>query len=152
MNHQPPPGNCERIGLLLSLRADDAATPQQLAEIDAHLPGCAACRRAAAVDVAVRGRIVELTTAAPGPAPAWLDGFAARTTSKAVALAREARSQNRLLLMSAAAAVLVALTAQFAWPGRDAVPAPSGETAALREAARSAVMRPPRLVRNDEGK
>ena len=152
MTNETPRGSCERIGLLLSLRVDGAATPQQLAEIDAHLPGCDACRRAAAADVAVRRRITELTAATSEPAPPWLDGFAARTASRAVALAREARSQNRLLLMSAAAAVLIAVTSQFALPGRDAVPASSGYTAALREAGRSAVMRPPRLVHNDEGK
>jgi hypothetical protein len=100
----------------------------------------------------VRRRIEELTTASAGSAPPWLDGFAARTAARAVALAREARSQNRLLLMSAAAAVLIAATSQIALPGRGAEPAPSDETAAVREAVRSAVMRPPRLVRTDEGK
>jgi anti-sigma factor RsiW len=151
--NEPPSGSCGRIGLLLSLSADDAATPQQLAEIDAHLPRCEACRRAAAADLAVRRRFVELTGASSGPAPPWLDGFAARTASRAVALAREARSQNRLLMMSAAAALLVAVTAQFAWPDRGAAPsAPPGEAAVPREAARSAVMRPPLLDRIQEGK
>jgi predicted anti-sigma-YlaC factor YlaD len=152
MTNKTPIGDCGRIGLLLSLRADGAATPQQLSEIDAHLPRCEACRRAAAADVAVRARILELSAASTGPAPAWLEGFAARTTAKAVSLAREARSQNRLLLLSAAAAALIAVTSQFAWPGRTAAPESLDETAALREAARSAVMRPPRLLRNDEGK
>jgi anti-sigma factor RsiW len=149
MTNETPPGSCERIGLLLSLRVDDAATPSQLDEIRAHLPLCETCRRAAAVDVAVRARFVERTSA---PAPAWLEGFAARTASRAATLAREARSQNRLLWMSAAAAALVAVTAQFAWPGRGAPAAASDESAAVREAARTAVMRPPRLLRIDEGK
>jgi len=147
MTNETPDGRCERIGLLLSLRADDAATPQQIAEIDAHLPGCESCRRGAAVDAAVRARLVERVSPAP---PAWLDGFAARTAEKAVVVRREARAQNRLLWMSAAAAALVAVTAQFAWRGEGASPA--AETASVREAARSAVMRPPRLVLVNEGK
>lgn len=153
MNDEPPPGSCERIGLLLSLRADDAATPQQFAEIDAHLPGCEACRRAAAADVAVRRRLVQLSTTDAAAAPAWLDGFAERTTVRARALAREVRAQNRLLLTSAAAALLLAVTAQFATSDRVAAPvSEGGEIAALRAAARSAVMRPPLLDRTHERK
>src|SRR6185295_803647 len=74
MNEEERPiGDCGRARLLLSLRADGAATPSQVAEIDAHLAGCEACRRAAAVDVAVRRRVADRMDA---PAPAWLAGFA----------------------------------------------------------------------------
>ncbi len=145
MSEEPPVGTCARTALLLSLRADGAATPSQLAEIDAHLPGCDACRRCAAVDVAVHGRLAELAADADVATFPWLDGFARRTASRAVFLAREARAQNRLLWMSAAAAALVAATAQFVDPGRSASPAPNVESASIREAARSAVMRLPRL-------
>lgn len=152
MNETNPAGSCERIGLLLSLLADGAETPSQRAEIDAHLPGCAACRRAAAADAAVRRRLAERADA---PAPSWLAGFAATTARLAVAQAREARTQNRLLWMSAAAALLVAVTAQFALPtgapaARNADTAP--DTATVRETTRLVVVRPPRLNRTDEGK
>ena len=160
MNETTPAGTCERIGLLLSLLADGAETPSQRAEIDAHLPGCAACRRAVAADAAVRSRLAERADA---PAPSWLAGFAAATARLAVAQAREARTQNRLLWMSAAAALLVAVTAHFALPGAGPAPATNGGTTAnavisnavintVRDTTRLAVLRPPRLNRTDEGK
>jgi anti-sigma factor RsiW len=146
-------GRCQRIGLLLSLLADGAETPPQRAEVDVHLPRCEACRRAAAADAAVRRRLEERVNA---PSPSWLDGFAARTVRLAISQAREARTQNRLLWMSAAAALLVAVTAQFALP--PGAPAPRSAVnadtavAGVRETTRLAVLRPPRLTRNDEGK
>jgi hypothetical protein len=110
MTQHEPVGSCGRIALLLSLAADDAATPSQLAEIEAH-SGCDACRRAGLVDAAARRRLVERADA---PAPSWLAGFAQRTAARALEEAREARSQNRMLWMSAAAAVLAAIAVQFA--------------------------------------
>jgi anti-sigma factor RsiW len=151
-DHLPdaPAGSCERIGLVLSRLADGAETPSQRAEIDAHLPSCETCRRAALADAAVRRRLEERTNA---PAPKWLDGFAGRTARLALAQVREARVQNRLLWMSAAAALLVAVTAQFALPGAAPTDAPSpAESATVRETTRLAVLRPPRLTRTDEGK
>jgi len=148
MNETNPTGRCERIGLLLSLLADGAETPSQRAEIDAHLPGCEPCRRAVAADAAVRRRLEERVNA---PAPSWLAGFAGRTVRLAISQAREARTQNRLLWMSAAAALLVAVTAQFALPGAGPA-APPRVTATIRETTRLAVLRPPRLTRTDEGK
>jgi predicted anti-sigma-YlaC factor YlaD len=130
----PPIGSCERVRLLLSLRADVAATSAQLAEIDAHLPSCAACRRAAAVDASVRDRLTERVEA---PAPAWLEGFAARTARAAVVQAREARAQNRLLWMSAAAAVLVAVSAQFAVRSG---PSAATESASVRDSTTAALL------------
>ena len=120
-------GSCERARLLISLSDDGATTPSQDAELAAHLPGCAACRRARSADRAVRERLLERTEA-QRPLPA---DFAHRTAALAVAQGREARSQNRLLWMSAAAAVLLAMGAQLA--PRDAAPA--------REYARAALIR-----------
>src|SRR5437773_2328783 len=99
MTNETPASDCTRTALLLSLLIDGAATPSQKAEIEAHLPGCAACRRGQTVDEAVRRRLLERADAA---APSWLSGFAARTAALARGQAREARSQNRLLWMSAA--------------------------------------------------
>jgi anti-sigma factor RsiW len=149
MNEEPPPGSCERTFLLLSLSADGSATPSQSAEIDAHLPRCETCRRAAAVDLAVRRRLVERADA---PAPAWLPGFTGRTVRLAQGEAREARTQNRLLWMSAAAALVVAVTVQFVTPSRDASSLASQDTASVRESTRLALIRPPHLRGAPEGK
>lgn len=149
MNQEPPTGSCERCLLLLCLAADGAVTPQQQAELDVHLPRCAECRRAASADQAVRRRLLERAGA---PAPAWLAGFASRTAELALSQLREARSQNRLLWMSAAAALLLAVGAQLALRGgepRGGAPAPA--IASVREAATHAVFRPPHLV-SIEGK
>lgn len=149
MNDEPPPGSCERIGLLLSLSADGAATPSQSAEIDAHLPKCEACRRAPIVDLAVRRRLIERAGAAM---PAWLEGFAGRTARLASNEIREARAQNRLLWMSAAAALLLAVTVQFIAPSRGASSPASQDTASVRESTRLALIRPPDLRGAPEGK
>jgi anti-sigma factor RsiW len=149
MTHETPAGSCERTLLLLSLSADGAATPQQLAEIDAHLPSCASCRRAAAADAAVRSRLAERANA---PAPSWLAGFAARTAQLALAQAREARSQNRLLWMSAAAALLVAVAMQTMGPRAPDEPSPVNDTASLRESTRIALIRSVQMHRDREGK
>jgi anti-sigma factor RsiW len=149
MNDEPPPGSCERIGLLLSLAADDAATPAQRAEIEAHVPKCDACRRAPAVDLAVRRRLLERADA---PMPAWLDGFAGRTARIAAGEIREARAQNRLLWMSAAAALLVAVTVQFVTGPSGASSPASQDTASVRESTRLALIRPPHLRGAPEGK
>ena len=157
MTHQTPPGSCERIGLLLSLHADGSATASQRAEIDTHLPGCTACRSAPLIDAAVARRLL---ARADAPAPSWLAGFAQRTARLAVAQAREARTQNRLLWMSAAAAVLVAVTAQIALPGGVLSRAGSNEAATntathattVRDSTRLALIRSHRLHRAGEGK
>jgi hypothetical protein len=141
-----PLGSCERARLLLSLSRDGAATPQHVDEIAAHVPHCDACRRAAAADEAVGARLRERAAA---PAPAWLGGFAARTVARAALEAREARSQNRLLAVATAAAVLVALSVNLLTPpaGRDA-----GQSVASTrdEATRLACFR--RLLASHEGK
>lgn len=146
-NDEQNPGSCARSLLLLCLAADAVVTPQQQAELDAHLPHCADCRRAAKADLAVRRRLLERAGA---PAPAWLAGFASRTAELALAQLREARSQNRLLWMSAAAALLLAVGAQLALRGREpGGGAPPAAIASVREAATHAVFRPPHLI---EGK
>ncbi len=114
MNTEPAPTDlrCERVRLLLSLAADDAATPAQTAEIDAHLPGCAACRAARGVDAAVRARFGAPVTAS--------SGFAERVAAAALAQRRESRAQNRFLASAAAAAVLVAAAGGFVFEGLSA--------------------------------
>ncbi len=91
---------CGRVRLLLSIAFDEAATAQQLAEIDAHVPACAECRAAQAVNTAVRERV-----AIPASVPS---DFAARVTAGVVRQRLETRAQNRFLVGAAVAAVLVA--------------------------------------------
>jgi predicted anti-sigma-YlaC factor YlaD len=91
---------CERVRLLLSLSIDDATTPEQDAEIAAHLPECGGCRAAQAADVAVRARCAE-----PAAVPT---GFAGRVVARVNRQRLEARAQNRFLIATAIAAVLVA--------------------------------------------
>lgn len=149
MTEETPVGSCERTLLLLSLVADGAATPQQLDEVKAHLPSCPACRRAAAADAAVRVRLAERAGA---PAPSWLGGFAARTAQLAAVQAREARSQNRLLWMSAAAALLAAVTVQTFTSHGDGTPASAPDTPSTRETTQIALIRSVQLERVREGK
>jgi anti-sigma factor RsiW len=145
-----PIGDCGRAGLLLSMAADGAATPQHLAELAAHLPGCEPCRRAQAADRAVRERLRERAGAGT---PSWSAGFAERTVALALREAREARGQNRMLFACAAAAVLVAVTVQLVSPfglGGDAAPRfepGSGETASVQEPTKVALIRLQRLQR-----
>jgi len=91
---------CERVRLLLSLAIDQSATPQQQQEIDEHLPACAACRVSTLADRAVRVRLQE-----QADVPA---GFRKRVLAAVARQARIARSQNRFLMLGAAAAVVVA--------------------------------------------
>jgi predicted anti-sigma-YlaC factor YlaD len=147
MTQEPGPGRCDRVLLLLSIDADGAATPQQVAEIQAHLPGCAACRRARAADAAVRARLLERTRAV---APAWAEGFAERTAGLAIAQAREARAQNRLLWLSAAAALAVAAVTPAALARREA--ALDDGTATARDSTRLALVAPMRPRAPEGGK
>jgi len=100
---------CDRVRLLLSLDFDSEATEAQCAEIEAHLPTCAACRAARAADAAVRER---LTVLAAVPT-----GFADRVAAGVARQRFEARAQNRFLMGAAVAAVLVAGVALFAFDG-----------------------------------
>jgi predicted anti-sigma-YlaC factor YlaD len=96
---------CERIRLLLSSSLDGEATAAQDAEIADHLPGCADCRAAAAVDHAVRERCAQ-----PAVVP---EGFAERVAGAAIRQRLETRAQNRFLVAAAVAAVLVAGASLF---------------------------------------
>ena len=104
----PPGGSdtyCERVRLLLSLHVDGEATPTQRSEIEEHLPGCPPCQAAQRVDLAVRQHMEAVGASLPAAA------LAEQVVRGALALQREARSVNRFLMASAAAAVLVALGA-----------------------------------------
>ena len=134
---RPPDLACERAGLLLSLRNDAAATPDQLRELDEHLVACAACRRTVGVDGAVGERLRER---AAGAVP---DGFAVRVVAAAIAERAAAAAQNRFLRRIAAAAVFVLAVAggsTFLRGGR-----PNGDgtgVASARDISRIAVIHP----------
>lgn len=129
---------CERGGLLLSLRTDGAATPEQVRELETHLAACGSCRRAAAVDRAVGDRLRER---AEGAVPA---GFTARVVAAAIAQRAAAAAQNRFLRWTTAAAAAV-LCAAVCWDDVVGPPRPAPRDPAVsdaRAAARHAVVRP----------
>jgi len=141
MNTAPPselPASglrCGRVRLLLSIAFDDAATAQQLAEVDAHLPACAECRAAQAVNTAVRERV-----ATPASVPS---DFTARVAAGVVRQRLETRAQNRFLMGAAVAAVLVASISLLVLDGGPMAPRPTPESAVAdgtpREIAGSAL-------------
>ena len=103
--NDPPNLACERAKLQLSLRADGAATPEQLRDLDAHLGACAECaREAAPFDATARAVGDRLRERADGPVPA---GFSARVVAALIAERAAAAAQNRILRWAAAAAVFV---------------------------------------------
>jgi anti-sigma factor RsiW len=137
---------CERVRLLLSLRADGAATPDQTAEADAHVAACDGCRAAAAVDRAVTARLGErIDERVPA-------GFSASVVAAAIAQRARAAAENRFLRRTAAAAAIVCAVAGgaivFGGPaapgGSDTASAARSHpaTASARDAARSSVLRP----------
>jgi anti-sigma factor RsiW len=108
MNHRTPSDEsgsyCDRVRLLLSMTVDGEATPDQRSEAEAHAKLCGDCRSARAADLAVRTHFDVALAALPG-------GVLVSTVGRLVALdIRATRSVNRFLMVSAAAAVLVALT------------------------------------------
>ena len=135
---------CTETRDLFSALADDALTPGERAALDAHLAGCAECRR----ELAAFGRTVALVRAIdPAHAPA---GFVNRVLAAARPepwprwLARRLSTPWPTLPLGAAALLLVAGLAVLlfrAWPEQQqtaryqsappgpAAPAPSGETA-----------------------
>lgn len=140
MNDTHPPddaGRCDRAALLLSLRADGAATPGQQAELDAHLAACESCRTDERADRAVGDRLRER---ARGDVP---EGFSAAVVAAALRDRAAAVAQNRFLRRAAAAAVLVAATSL----GLHALDRRAGTgdgtpSASARDSARAAVVRP----------
>ena len=122
---------CERVRLLLSRVIDDAATPDQRAEVDAHLPDCADCRTAAAADHAVRTRLAEPAVVPPG----FRDRVIAATTRRM----REIRAQNRFLMVGAAAAVLLAALTLVLQPDAGSAPGDDVATGDDRTRARTAL-------------
>ena len=140
MNETHPPGphgRCDRAGLLLSLRADGAETPEQGAELDAHLAACASCRTDERADRAVGDRLRER---ARGVVP---EGFSAAVVAAALRDRAAAVAQNRFLRRAAAAAVLVAATSLGLHALDRRTAADDGTpSASARDSARAAVVRP----------
>jgi anti-sigma factor RsiW len=132
---------CRRAGLLLSLRDDGAATPQQADELDRHLATCEACRRAARADRAVGDRLRERARGGVRP------GFAAAVVAAAIRERTVAAAQNRMLRWAAAAAAFVATISLAATAAREV---PAGRAESARDAAREAVLVPRAFVAPSE--
>jgi anti-sigma factor RsiW len=126
---------CERMRLLLSLAIDGEATPAQSDELAAHLPDCADCRAARAVDLAVRERLAERAAEEPDP------GFGRRVTTAAADLHAARRGVRRMLLGSAAAAGLLGAVSG-GWLALGAPRGEPGSDLAMLERTKMAVIAP----------
>ena len=128
---------------LLGAYADRELPPETIAQIDAHLVGCAECRRALEVHDAVRTRLAAERPAAPSPALRSRIGAAIDAIPAPVAAAPLPRvdSRPRLIWLAVAGWVValvltVALIAQRAdapqaTPGTRAIAAPVGDVPLL---------------------
>lgn len=125
---------CERIRLLLSLAIDDEATPEQAAEIAAHVPGCADCVAAREVGLAVRSHL----GARSGEVPS--DGFGDRVVTAAGELRTARLGARRLLVRAAVAATLVGAVSG-GWLALREPPA-AGQDLAMIERTKLAVIAP----------
>lgn len=97
------PPYCERVRLLLSLHLDGEATPDQQVEAEAHVATCTDCRIARDTDRAVREHLERAFAALP------TGTYAGSIRQLVEADLRSTRAANRFLLLSAAAAALVAV-------------------------------------------
>jgi len=97
-----PDSYCERARLLLSLSVDGETTPDQAEELERHLPDCAECRGAQAVDLAVRAHMDEVGRSLPA------GRMAERVVREALRVRREILATNRLLIGAAVLAGYVA--------------------------------------------
>jgi anti-sigma factor RsiW len=144
-----PSLRCERVRLLLSMQVDGEATPAQAAEIAEHLPACAGCRSARDVDLAVREQFrIALEDTPTG-------GLAERVTGLVHDYRREARQVHRLLVGTAAAAVMLAAGVGVASSMQGTGPSlpPTDSTvAAARASARVALIPPPAIAADQEGR
>ena len=116
----------ELIASLLAAHADRELPPETASQLDAHLVGCARCRRELAVQQAVRGRLAE--EAAPGAPPALRTRVAERIAAlpapvPSTPAVAPARGRRRLATALVAAAAL-ASAAVAATLGRDGDAAP----------------------------
>lgn len=122
---------CDRVRLLLSMLIDGEATPEQRAEAEQHLAGCADCQTVHAVDLAVRAHVESALAALPSGA------LATTMVSLVRADLRATQSANRFLLFSAAAAVLVAVSVGALSGGRRQSAAAGGDADFLDQARAS---------------
>lgn len=114
-------GDCRQIEALLPTFVDGEASDRDRDRVASHLEGCAVCRQTAEAQGAVRQLLRDRREALRVDAPLGLTAevrAAARQTAIAPALGRG----GRLSALAAAAALVLAVTAGFAWgTGRSSV-------------------------------
>ena len=111
-------GECRQIEALLPPFVDGTVSPQERQRVAAHLAGCAACRRAADVQVPIRQLLRARHEALCGVAP---PGLAAQVRSASLPASLLDR-RGRLTALAAAAAIVAAVTGAVVWStGRSSV-------------------------------
>jgi anti-sigma factor RsiW len=116
--------DCRQIEALLPPFVDGLGPPATRAAVEAHLERCAACRRAAEAQRAVRALLVSRRAALADIAPDDLadEVRQALATQTPVTQAPPRPAWSRVPAFAAAAAVVIAVTGGFVWAtGRSAV-------------------------------
>lgn len=119
----PGRGDCRQIEALLPTFVDATASQLEHARVTAHLERCAACRHEAEAQGAVRQLLRDRHEVLRGAAPVGLAAdLRAATTPAAMASASALGRGGRFSALAAAAALVLAVTAGFAWStGRSSV-------------------------------
>jgi anti-sigma factor RsiW len=114
-------GDCRQIEALLPPFVDGEASEIDRARVAVHLERCAVCRQAAATQGIVRRLLRDRRDALRGAQPAGLAAEVRAAASRLPATPALDRS-GRLSALAAAAALVLAVTAGFAWgTGRSSV-------------------------------
>jgi anti-sigma factor RsiW len=105
------PRDCRQMESLLPPFVDGEATPRDAALVEAHLSGCAACRRLAQEQRDGRALLTSRRASLCGPAPAGLESRVRHLAGVDV----RAAWWQRLTPLAAAAALVLAVSGAFYW-------------------------------------
>ena len=106
-----PPSDCRQMESLLPPFVDGEATARDAVLVEAHLTGCAACRRLAQEQRDVRALLTSRRASLCGPAPAGLESRVRHLAGVDV----RAAWWQRLTPLAAAAALVLAVSGAFYW-------------------------------------
>lgn len=106
-----PPSDCRQMESLLPPFVDGEATARDAVLVEAHLTGCAACRRLAQEQRDVRALLASRRASLCGPAPAGLES----RVRQLAGVSAGAAWWQRLTPLAAAAAVVLAVSGAIYW-------------------------------------